>query len=93
MYCTLCWHMRLLHFRFIDDGSNQISEAIKRYGVSDSSSAVLVVRISSPGFLDPQARMSKVISGKLEAISKLETVTDWATIAKVRLNPREFRSE
>jgi EKC/KEOPS complex subunit CGI121/TPRKB len=63
----------------------QISEAIRRYGVSDTTSSLFVVRIggadtSSSGMLD---KMNAVVSGTIVPIRDLETVTDWMTIQKV----------
>ena len=64
----------------------QITEAIRRYGVSDNTSALFVVRIGGPGvsLVDIQDKMNAVVSGTLVPISILETVTDWSSIKKVR---------
>ncbi|CAL1709317.1 unnamed protein product [Somion occarium] len=63
--------------------TNNISEAIRRYGVSSSTTSLLVVRIGRPG--DPatvQMQMSAVVSGDLSPTSRLAGITDWARVKK-----------
>jgi EKC/KEOPS complex subunit CGI121/TPRKB len=63
----------------------QITEAIRRYGVSDTTSALFVVRISGPDIStwEIQEKMNAVVSGTVVPIGVLETVTDWTSIKKV----------
>jgi EKC/KEOPS complex subunit CGI121/TPRKB len=61
----------------------QISEAIRRYGVADTSTNVLVVRITSPELQDVGARMLSVVSGTISPLEDLAGITDWASIRKV----------
>ena len=65
--------------------STQISEAMRRYGISDTTTALFVVRISSPDVpgSEIQEKMNAAVSGTLVPITTLKTVTDWASIKKV----------
>jgi EKC/KEOPS complex subunit CGI121/TPRKB len=69
----------------IDTDLTQITEAIRRYGVSDTTSALFVVRIGGPDVSTSniQDKMNVVVSGTVVPISVLETVTDWSSIKKV----------
>ncbi|KAJ3482263.1 hypothetical protein NLI96_g7102 [Meripilus lineatus] len=69
-----------VNFAFID--ATKISEALRRYGVSDTTDSILVVRIASPEFSQPQAKMIKTVSGRLEPLSSIESISDWVSIAK-----------
>ncbi len=64
----------------------QITEAIRRYGVSALLTDLLVVRIDSPKLTQnsAQEKMSKTVKGDLVPLSELKDVTDWTTIKKVR---------
>ncbi|KAI0269412.1 CGI-121-domain-containing protein, partial [Gloeopeniophorella convolvens] len=62
--------------------SNNITEALRRYGVSDDSTALLVIRIDP---LDPQSvepRMRAVVQGTLVPLSDLTDLTDWTAVKK-----------
>ncbi|PPQ78807.1 hypothetical protein CVT25_010676 [Psilocybe cyanescens] len=61
-----------------------ITEAIRRYGVSNEDSDVILVRIDSPDLTPSivQEKMKDVVSGDLVPFSELENVTDWASIKK-----------
>lgn len=60
--------------------TNNISEAIRRYGVSDTTRALVVVRIGeSDGSIG-----ADVVTGTLSRFTALEGLTDWSTIKKVR---------
>ncbi|KAF9475898.1 CGI-121-domain-containing protein [Pholiota conissans] len=64
--------------------THNITEAIRRYGVSDANTDVIVVRIDSPE-LTPEAvlkKMEAVVVGTLSPFSDLENITDWASIKK-----------
>lgn len=65
----------------------QISEAIRRYGVSDTSNTLLVVHIA-PESRSPadeiEARMRKAVEGTLEPFTSLEKTIDWQRVRKVR---------
>ena len=65
----------------------QITEAIRRYGVSDATKAVLVVRVagSDSGMRE---KMQAVVDGTLRPLNELSNVTDWASIKKVRLTKK-----
>ncbi|KZP14107.1 CGI-121-domain-containing protein [Athelia psychrophila] len=62
--------------------SNNISEAIRRYGVSDTSATLFVVRIGPPELADVESKMSAVVSGTLSPFSDLDGITDWAAVKK-----------
>ena len=64
----------------------QITEAIRRYGVSASLTDLLVVRIDSPKLTQDSAqdKMCKAVKGDLVPLSELNHVTDWTIIKKVR---------
>ena len=63
----------------------QITEALRRYGVSDTTSALFVVRIGGPDDLtsDILGKMNDVVLGTVVPFSVLETVTNWSSIKKV----------
>jgi len=65
--------------------SHNISEAIKRFGVSDSSQALLVIRIGPPAITSEifSANVKQVVSGDLAELSTLKLYTDWPLIRKV----------
>ena len=59
----------------------QISEAIRRYGVSDSATSLFVVEIGAlPSHHD---KIKAIVNGTISPFSRLSEVTDWATIKKV----------
>ncbi|KAF8897126.1 kinase binding protein CGI-121-domain-containing protein [Infundibulicybe gibba] len=64
--------------------TNNISEAIKRYGVSDASAALFVVRVGDPGTPDEQIlhAMAGCVNGRIVRISALRDLTDWSAIKK-----------
>ncbi|KZV63249.1 CGI-121-domain-containing protein, partial [Peniophora sp. CONT] len=62
--------------------SNNITEAIRRYGVSDTTSALIVVRVASPDLSDVEGKMKAVVTGDLESLSTLQENTDWAAVKK-----------
>ncbi|KZT13190.1 CGI-121-domain-containing protein, partial [Laetiporus sulphureus 93-53] len=64
--------------------NNNITEAIRRFGVSDSTTALLVIRIASPEFAPERVltSMQAVVSGSLVSITRLREITDWTAIKK-----------
>ncbi|RPD62153.1 CGI-121-domain-containing protein [Lentinus tigrinus ALCF2SS1-7] len=62
--------------------TNNITEAIRRYGVADTTTALIVVRICSPELNDVEKRMSAVVSGTLSSLDALVDITDWASVKK-----------
>ncbi|KAG8768563.1 hypothetical protein FRC15_005085 [Serendipita sp. 397] len=67
---------------------NNISEAIRRFGVADASTSLIVVRVFKSDSTEPTqetdkvlASMQKVLEGKLGSLDTLPT--DWATIKKI----------
>jgi len=60
--------------------SNNISEAIRRYGISDSTTSLFVVEI---GVLPShQDKIKAIVDGMISPLSQLTGITDWATIKK-----------
>ncbi|KAF8960249.1 kinase binding protein CGI-121-domain-containing protein [Flammula alnicola] len=72
--------------------THNITEAIRRYGVSETNADVLVVRIDSPD-LSPEAvqqKMKDAVIGTVVPLSELESITDWASVKKYhKLNNTE----
>ena len=59
----------------------QISEAIRRYGISDSTTSLLVVEI---GVLPSHhEKIKTIVNGTVSPFSQLSEITDWATVKKV----------
>lgn len=64
----------------------QISEAIRRYGISDSTTSLFVVEISTlPSHLD---KIEAIVDGTVSPFSRLSEITDWTTIKKVCCIPK-----
>lgn len=63
----------------------QITEALRRYGVSDTTRSLLVVRIDGPDLPAEQAKkdMDAIISGETVPLDKLQDITEWNTVKKV----------
>lgn len=61
----------------------QITEAIRRYGVSDASTTLIVIRVDVSNTLDIQRRMCDIVKGSMVPFEALEQITDWSTIKKV----------
>lgn len=70
----------------------QITEALRRYGVSDGTTSLFVVRVASPELQDVQSKMLAVVDGVISPLSKLASLTDWSAIRKVRAHSSEIRS-
>ncbi|KAI0368477.1 CGI-121-domain-containing protein [Pilatotrama ljubarskyi] len=62
--------------------TNNITEAIRRYGVADATSSLIVVRISSPDLENVEQRMVSVVDGTLAPLDELARITDWASVKK-----------
>ncbi|CCL99004.1 uncharacterized protein FIBRA_01012 [Fibroporia radiculosa] len=71
--------------------NNNITEAIKRFGVSDNMTALMVVRIASPGLDHVLEGMQAIVSGTLSPIHKLGDVTDWAGIRKLSIDLKYYK--
>ncbi|KAI0250507.1 CGI-121-domain-containing protein [Lactifluus subvellereus] len=74
--------------------SNNITEALRRYGVSDDSTALLVIRIDPLEHSDVRNRMSAVVEGTQVPIAELAGLTDWTAVKKYhKLNGDLFIKE
>ncbi|KAH8115754.1 CGI-121-domain-containing protein [Phellopilus nigrolimitatus] len=63
--------------------TNNITEALRRFGVSDLSSSLLVVRVGYPVAGEKvESQMKAVVEGTLESLDKLGTITDWMSVGK-----------
>ncbi|PBL01808.1 hypothetical protein ARMGADRAFT_1023222 [Armillaria gallica] len=62
----------------------QITEAIRRYGISDKTTSVLVVHISDAGLSSSavQEKLIRVVDGTLLPLASLPDFTDWTRIKK-----------
>ncbi|KIP10554.1 hypothetical protein PHLGIDRAFT_22190 [Phlebiopsis gigantea 11061_1 CR5-6] len=61
--------------------SHNISEAFRRYGVSDDSKTMFVARIGAEA-PQVQDKMKAVVKGKIAPFSALSMITDWAAVKK-----------
>ncbi|KAI0352537.1 CGI-121-domain-containing protein [Trametes cingulata] len=62
--------------------TNNITEAIRRYGVADATASLIVVRISSPELNNVEQLMGSVVDGTLTPLNELARITDWASVKK-----------
>jgi len=62
--------------------SNNITEALRRYGVSDGSTALFVVRIDPIQPSQVKSKMSAVVDGTQVPLSELADLTDWVAVKK-----------
>ncbi|KAG1888739.1 CGI-121-domain-containing protein [Suillus subluteus] len=62
--------------------TNNITEAIRRYGVSDESTTLIVVRVDVSNTPDLQRRMCDIIQGRMVPFQVLSQMTDWSIIKK-----------
>ncbi|KAF8189715.1 kinase binding protein CGI-121-domain-containing protein [Pholiota molesta] len=77
-------HSEILYNLNPTHNASTITEAIRRYGVSEANTDVIVVRVDSPD-LTPEAilqKMEAVVVGKLSPLTELEYVSDWVSIKK-----------
>ncbi|KAK1927606.1 kinase binding protein CGI-121-domain-containing protein [Papiliotrema laurentii] len=65
--------------------NNIISEAIKKFGISDSTRTLCVVRFGSSQQADVWRDMEKVVQGQLVPLSKLDSdeYADWKSLDKL----------
>ncbi|KAJ3865040.1 kinase binding protein CGI-121-domain-containing protein [Lentinula novae-zelandiae] len=67
--------------------TNNITEAIRRYGVSDTTKALCVVQImnssaTTASISDVEIKMKKVVNGSIVSFDELAKLTDWNTVEK-----------
>ncbi|KAK0479913.1 CGI-121-domain-containing protein [Armillaria luteobubalina] len=64
--------------------TNNITEAIRRYGISDKTTSVFVVHISDAGLSSSavQEKLTRVVDGTLLPLTSLQNFTDWTRIKK-----------
>ncbi|KAG1811259.1 CGI-121-domain-containing protein [Suillus subaureus] len=62
--------------------TNNITEAIRRYGVSDESTKLIVVRVDVSNTPELQRRMCDIIQGRMVPFQVLSQMTDWSIIKK-----------
>ncbi|KAG2125892.1 kinase binding protein CGI-121-domain-containing protein [Suillus cothurnatus] len=62
--------------------TNNITEAIRRYGVSDKSTTLIVVRVDVSDTPDLQCHMCDIIQGCMVPFKALGQMTDWSIIQK-----------
>ncbi|KAJ8456700.1 hypothetical protein ONZ45_g18614 [Pleurotus djamor] len=68
--------------------TNNITEALRRYGVSETTTSLLVVRIGEAGLASDQVleSMNAVVQGDIQPLEKLQDSTDWNAVKKARLS-------
>ncbi|KAH8824815.1 kinase binding protein CGI-121-domain-containing protein [Flagelloscypha sp. PMI_526] len=65
--------------------SHNISEAIRRYGVSEDTTSLLVIRLDPLTTSVPEEvhrLMDAAVSGQIVPLSQLSEITDWAAVKK-----------
>ncbi|KAJ7043843.1 kinase binding protein CGI-121-domain-containing protein [Mycena alexandri] len=64
--------------------TNNISEAMRRYGVSDATTALIVVRICGPELSAEHIErdMDAAVKGTKVSFARLKELTDWAAVKK-----------
>ncbi|TFK28609.1 CGI-121-domain-containing protein [Coprinopsis marcescibilis] len=64
--------------------TNNITEALRRYGISDTSTDMIVVRVGDASLPPSNAQelMKDVVIGTIVPFSELEQVTDWGAVKK-----------
>ncbi|KAL5527021.1 hypothetical protein ACEPAG_5812 [Sanghuangporus baumii] len=64
--------------------TNNITEALRRFGVSDNSNSLLVVRVGHQAVpaSEVESQMKSVVEGDLVPIEALSDITDWAAVRK-----------
>lgn len=63
---------------------HQITEALRRFGVSDASRSLLVVSIGPPSDASVvEKAMKEIVEGDLVPLENLKDITDWSSIRKV----------
>lgn len=62
----------------------QITEAIRRFGVSDTTQSLLVARVGPSGGTSIEGHMKAVVTGNVLPLADLPKLTDWAIVKKVR---------
>ena len=69
--------------------NNNISDSIRRHGISDSTDSLVVVRISGQGSKEDEvyAEMEALVDGELDSLGVLDTdeLVDWPRLSKVGL--------
>ena len=65
--------------------NNIISEAIKRFGISDKTTDLIVVRFGHSTQEDVWSKMGSVVNGELVELAQLdaEGIADWKALDKV----------
>ena len=58
--------------------TNNITEALRRYGISDKTTAVIVVSMDGAS----ETEMAAGIAGTLTSLDALTHITDWPTVSK-----------
>ncbi|KAL0949847.1 hypothetical protein HGRIS_009880 [Hohenbuehelia grisea] len=66
--------------------TNNITEALRRFGVSESTQSLVVVHVCQTGVSGESVsqQMSEIVAGDLQPMDALAKVTDWPAVKKVR---------
>ncbi|KAJ7223171.1 kinase binding protein CGI-121-domain-containing protein [Mycena pura] len=81
-----CLRTKTVHSEIIYalNPTHNISEAMRRYGVSDATTALIVVRVTGPELSAEEVKraMHAVVMGTSTPFAELRNVTDWAAVKK-----------
>ncbi|TCD69193.1 hypothetical protein EIP91_008489 [Steccherinum ochraceum] len=62
--------------------STNITDAIRRYGVSDTTESLILVRIGAQGGTSVETQMASIVKGDLSSLESLPDIADWTLIRK-----------
>ncbi|KAF9236401.1 kinase binding protein CGI-121-domain-containing protein [Melanogaster broomeanus] len=62
--------------------TNNITEAIRRYGVSDTSTDLIIVRVATSDYPGVLQDMRDVVEGELDSLANISETTDWSSVRK-----------
>jgi hypothetical protein len=97
----------IIHRAVTEASPSQIADAIKRFGISPTTTSLLLVRIGSPTRSNSASstqeeidiyqqglvdQMSDLIEGDMVPLQELPSTSDWKAIKKVRTSATEIRA-
>ncbi|KAF9224445.1 CGI-121-domain-containing protein [Gyrodon lividus] len=62
--------------------TNNITEAIRRYGVSDTSTDLIIVRVATSDIPGVLQQMRDVVEGEPDSLAHVSQLTDWSSVKK-----------
>ncbi|KAH8105411.1 CGI-121-domain-containing protein [Cristinia sonorae] len=67
--------------------STNITDAIRRYGISETTTSLILVRIGSPNDTTVEKQMTDVVHGSISSLDLLQDIADWSLIRKYHKIP------